>query len=175
MEHFLKRLHIYNKIPLTVNITEIAVKILVELLSTLALATKQIKEGKPSASVFDEVLYYLNRRNAEKFFKKLFGEKDTEAVLQRLDRLTQDEARITAAETLKVVHGLIQNMEVVMISKQIDQACRPLGVEAFSPRRQGIGRSSKRYPRYVCGPQSLTSCELCLNEQKNCCSNSRVL
>jgi hypothetical protein len=36
---------------------ELVVKILVELLSTLALATKQIKEGKPSESVFGKVLY----------------------------------------------------------------------------------------------------------------------
>jgi hypothetical protein len=37
---------------------EMLVKILVELLSTLALATKQMKEGKKSESVSDEVLYY---------------------------------------------------------------------------------------------------------------------
>jgi hypothetical protein len=35
--------------------SEILVKILVELLSTLALATKQIKEGKPSKSIFGDV------------------------------------------------------------------------------------------------------------------------
>jgi hypothetical protein len=46
--------------------------------------------------------------------KKLLGEKDVEAVLQRLDRLTQDEARTTAAQTLEVVHGLVQNISVVM-------------------------------------------------------------
>ena len=37
-----------------------------------------------------------------------------ESVLQRLDRLTQDEARITVAQTLGVVHGLVGNMKVVM-------------------------------------------------------------
>ena len=99
--------------------TEIVVKILVELLSTLALATKQIKQGKPSESVFGEVLYYLTQCNAEKLVKKLLGEKDVEAVLQRLDRLTQDEARITAAQTLEVVYGLVQNMRVVMDGEQI--------------------------------------------------------
>ena len=50
IEHFLKRLEIYTKIPPTVAMTEMVVKILVELLSTLALATKQIKQGKPSES-----------------------------------------------------------------------------------------------------------------------------
>jgi len=38
------------------------------------------------------------------------GGKEAEAVLQRLDRLTQDEARTTAAEILNVVHGLVQDM-----------------------------------------------------------------
>jgi hypothetical protein len=42
------------------------------------------------------------------------GENEVEAVLQRLDRLTQDEARTAAAQTLDVVHGLVQNMKVVM-------------------------------------------------------------
>ncbi len=52
--------------------------------------------------------------SAEKLVKKLLGEKDVEAILQRLDRLTQDEARMTAAQTLEVVCGFVQNMRVVM-------------------------------------------------------------
>jgi hypothetical protein len=35
--------------------------------------------------------------------KKLRGEKDIEAALQKLDRLTLDEVRATAAQTLRVV------------------------------------------------------------------------
>ena len=50
----------------------------------------------------------------EKFAKKLLGESEIEAVLQRLDRLTQDEARMTVAQTLGVVYGLVGNMKVVM-------------------------------------------------------------
>ena len=49
-----------------------------------------------------------------KLIKKLWGEKEVEAVLHRLDRLTQDEARTTAAQTLEIVYGLVQNMRVVM-------------------------------------------------------------
>jgi hypothetical protein len=52
--------------------------------------------------------------NAVKVVKKLLGENGVEAVLQRLDRLSQDEARTTAAQTLEVVYGLVQNMRVVM-------------------------------------------------------------
>jgi hypothetical protein len=46
--------------------------------------------------------------------KKLWGGKEVEAVLERLDRLTRDEARTTAAQTLEVVYGLVQNMRVVI-------------------------------------------------------------
>ena len=67
--------------------------------------------------------------NTEKFVKKLFGEKDIEAVLQRLNRLTQDEAKLTAAQILEVVHGLVQNMRVVTDGEQIYQACHSLGVK----------------------------------------------
>ena len=52
IENFLNRLDIYTKIPPTVAMTEMVVKILVELLSALALVTKEIKQGKPSESVF---------------------------------------------------------------------------------------------------------------------------
>jgi hypothetical protein len=46
------------------------------------------------------------------------GESEIEGVLQRLDRLTQDEARITAAQTLGVVHGLVGTVKEIMESAQ---------------------------------------------------------
>jgi hypothetical protein len=70
---------------------------------------------------------YVTQYSAEKLVKKLFGEKDVEAVLQRLDRLTQDEARTTAAEILKVVYGLVQDM-----SGQIHHTHISLTVEDLS-------------------------------------------
>jgi hypothetical protein len=51
---------------------------------------------------------------AEKFAKKLLGEHEIEVVLQRLDRLTEDEARITVVSTLGVVHGLVGNVKKIM-------------------------------------------------------------
>jgi hypothetical protein len=35
-------------------------------------------------------------------------------VLHRLDRLTQEEARMTVAQTLGVVHDLVNNVRIVM-------------------------------------------------------------
>ena len=69
----------------------------------------------------------------EKLVGKLRGEKKMEAMVQRLDRLTRAEARQTVAHVLKVVHGLVENMKVVMDGEQIHQACRPLSVEDDSP------------------------------------------
>ena len=45
---------------------------------------------------------------------KLLGENETEAVLERLDRLNHEEARTVAVQTLEVVYGLVKNMKVVM-------------------------------------------------------------
>jgi hypothetical protein len=50
----------------------------------------------------------------EKFTKKILGESEIENVLRRLDRLTEEEARMTATQTLGVVHGLVGNVKVFM-------------------------------------------------------------
>ena len=50
----------------------------------------------------------------EKFAKKLLGDSEIETILQRLDRLTQDEARMTVAQTMGVIYGLVGNMRIVM-------------------------------------------------------------
>ncbi len=48
---------------------------------------------------------------------KLRGEKDIEATIQRLDRLTLDEGWATAAQTLEVVYGLVQHRRAMMDSE----------------------------------------------------------
>ncbi|KAN0116444.1 hypothetical protein V8E52_005825 [Russula decolorans] len=98
VSNFLRRFQIYaEKLSLSPAMSDIVVKIMVEILSVLALATKQIKQGR-----------------FKKFAKKLLGESDIEAVLQRLDRLTQEEARVALAHTLELVHGLFDTLRVVM-------------------------------------------------------------
>ena len=62
VEHFLNRLDIYTKIPPTVNMNEMIVKILVQLLSILGLATKQLQQGILSESALGEIFYYLTMR-----------------------------------------------------------------------------------------------------------------
>ena len=88
-----------------------------EILSTLAMATRQIKQGRLSES---HPFRYgtFTERSIEKFVKKILGENDIEAVLQRLDRLTLDEARATGAQTLQVVYGLVQHRRIVLDGKK---------------------------------------------------------
>ena len=90
----------------------IIVKIMVELLSAIAVVTKQIKQSRPRKCV--PISESLSEHDAVKLVKKIMGEKEVESVLQRLDRLTLDESRTTAMQTLDVVHGLVQNLRVVM-------------------------------------------------------------
>ena len=100
--------------------TDMIVKIMVQSLSVLALATKQITQGRLSMCDIN-----VNHKPSgaecatEKFAKKLLGESEIEVVLQRLDRLTQDEARITVAQTLGVVHGLVGSVKEIMEGAQL--------------------------------------------------------
>jgi hypothetical protein len=109
IEQLIKPLDIYAQIPPTPTVDEIVVKIMAELLSTLALTTKELMHGRRSECILADMLL-STQYNAERFLKKTSKKKDAEAVLRRLDRLSQTEARTTAAETLKVVHSLVQTM-----------------------------------------------------------------
>jgi hypothetical protein len=125
--NFLGRLHIYTDIPSTPTMSGILITIMVEVLSVLALATKQIKQGRFSMLSMGYVhIPLIAELGAEKFAKKLLGENDIEAVLRRLDRLTDDEARLTIAQTLQVVHGLVNNVKVVMDGMHVLPARRKL-------------------------------------------------
>jgi len=58
--------------------------------------------------------HLITQCDSEKLGKKLLGENDVEAVLQRLDRLTREEAQTTATQTLGLVYGLVKNIKVIM-------------------------------------------------------------
>ena len=49
----------------------------------------------------------------EKYVKKLFGKTEIEDALKRLDRLTQEEARMAAAENLRLTHAVDKKVEGV--------------------------------------------------------------
>ncbi|KAI0269711.1 hypothetical protein BGY98DRAFT_1190196, partial [Russula aff. rugulosa BPL654] len=100
IEAFFQRLEIYTKAAFNQEMVDIITKIMVEVLNVLGIATKEIRQGR-----------------IKKYLRKLIGRTDIEDVLKRLDRLTQEEARMAAAQILKVantvddkVEGIANNM-----------------------------------------------------------------
>ncbi|KAF8494954.1 hypothetical protein F5888DRAFT_613262 [Russula emetica] len=89
IERFFQRLEIYTGITPTTAMTNMIVDIMVEVLTILAMATKEVKRGR-----------------LQKYFRKLVGNTEIEDSLQRLDRLTREEARMASAESLKVAHNV---------------------------------------------------------------------
>ena len=60
IENFIRRLTIYNEIPPTPAMTEMIIKIMAELINVLALATKQMKQGRFSMSALaDDYLWLI--------------------------------------------------------------------------------------------------------------------
>ena len=105
MEYFFKRLEAYIEVRPTAAMTDIIVKIMVEVLSILGIVTKEIGQGQMS-------IYFPTKMStkadlpAEKYLKKLIGRKDIEDALRRLDQLTQEEARMAATEVLRITRGI---------------------------------------------------------------------
>ena len=125
VSNFLRRFQIYaEKLPLSPAMSDIVVKIMVEILSVLALVTKQINQGRFSKWFFHTTVQFSPfERATERFAKKILGESDVEAVLQRLDRLTQEEARVALTHTLELVHRLFDTLRVFMNGVSIWLRC----------------------------------------------------
>ncbi|KAH9055790.1 ankyrin repeat-containing domain protein [Lactarius deliciosus] len=84
IENFFERLQTHTEVPLTVQMTNVMGKVMAEVLSMLAVATKAM---------------YQSRRKT--FLKKLVGRNDIEDALLRLDKLEQGELRTVSAQVLK--------------------------------------------------------------------------
>ena len=54
----------------------------------------------------------------ETFLRRLLGKNDVEDALKRLDTLTQEEARMATAETLKVARNVDDKVTVVLEGTQ---------------------------------------------------------
>ena len=82
---------------------EVLVKIVIELLSILSIATKEVRRrraskffGQGDASCFTADIL------SELFARKLLGRTDIEDALKRLERLIQEEFQMVTAQILKV-------------------------------------------------------------------------
>ena len=95
------------------------VKIMIEVLNIFAIATKEIRQGRASALPLTIYNCQLSaNRCIEKYLKKLIGKKEMEDALQRLDKLTQEEARMATAEILRLTQ-IIDNKVTTVDNKVI--------------------------------------------------------
>ncbi|KAI9443877.1 hypothetical protein H4582DRAFT_1807187, partial [Lactarius indigo] len=115
IENFFRRLEIYTKVPPTPAMTDMMVKIMVEVLDILGTATKEMKQSR-----------------AKKFLKKVAGIRRLEDGLTKLDKMTNEEARMANAEVLKVAHDINEKVEEVRAGvKDVDEKARGIS------RREG--------------------------------------
>ena len=114
VECFFKRLESYTEVKPSEEMTDMMVKIVVEVLSVLAIVTVEIKQKRRSQFITSDFWVLTQGFFLEKFLKKLLGRNDVEDALKRLDKLTQEEARMAMAEMLKITRGVDGNVKVLM-------------------------------------------------------------
>ena len=103
VESFFKRLEVYTQISLTTKMAEVLVKIVIELLSILSIATKEVKRRRASELSARYALHItIHMFFSELFSRKLLGRTDIEDALRRLDSLIQEEVQMAIVQTLKV-------------------------------------------------------------------------
>jgi uncharacterized protein YoxC len=112
IENFFRRLEVYTKVPPTPAMTDMMVKIMVEVLDILGTATKEMRQSRAS-----EFIYRLLSVGAhvivEKFLKKIAGIRKLEDGLKRLDKMTNDEARMANAEVMRIAHDINTKVDSV--------------------------------------------------------------
>ncbi|KAN0136165.1 hypothetical protein V8E53_006025 [Lactarius tabidus] len=96
IENFFRRLEVYTSVPPTPAMTDMMVKIIVEVLDILGTATKEMKQSR-----------------AKKFLKKIAGITKLEDGLKKLDKMTNEEARMANAEALRLCQTIDKKVDVV--------------------------------------------------------------
>jgi cell division protein FtsI/penicillin-binding protein 2 len=112
IDFFLQRLNIYTEIPLTNDLTELLGKIMAELLSILAISTREIADRKMS-ELIHSLSPFLADHGSETFLKRLVGKTGIEDALERLDTLTKEESLMAVTRNLKVTHQVDDNVMAV--------------------------------------------------------------
>jgi hypothetical protein len=125
IEYFFKRLETYTEVRPNAAMTDVIVAIMVEVLNVMAIATKEIKQGRTSElSTADSCICIGSAdRRSEKYLKKLMGKTDIEDALRRLDKLTQEEVRMATAQLLELTHGVGDTVKLVLDGAQCVKFC----------------------------------------------------
>ena len=132
IDSFIMRLESYKDVPPTSAMMDMIVKIMVEVISILSIATAEIKRGRRSEPIASD-FSLLSDICLGKYLNRLLGKSDIDGALKRLDTLTQEEARMAIAELLKVTHLMDDKIRLI-----IDGAQKCIS-------------SPTRYPELFCG------------------------
>jgi len=108
---FLARLKIYTGMPLTNKLKEWLGNIMTELLTILALSTKEMTDGKISESIWLPS-HFWSDYNSGRFLKWLTGISDLEDACRRLESLSDDDGRMFFARNLEVMHSHEQGTQL---------------------------------------------------------------
>jgi hypothetical protein len=89
----------------------------------------------------------LTKGCSEKYVKKLIGRTEIEDALKRLDKLTQEEARMAAAQNLKVTHTVddrVRGVADAVVAVDSRVACVDDRVAGVDDRVQQMAEDVKR-------------------------------
>ena len=109
---FFARLETYTQVAPTMAMTNIITEIMAEVLKIFGIATKELRRGSASEFLI-KCVWNSTQLCAEKFFRKLAGMAELEDALNKLDRLTQEEARMAHAEVLRITHSIRNEVKIV--------------------------------------------------------------
>jgi hypothetical protein len=126
IEYFVGRLKIYTRISPTPELDKIIVKLIVELISTLALVTKKLARRRLRESAFSLLTCYLTRCDAVKRVFNFFAVKDIKEARQRLEKRMHEENRYIDALTLGRVDGLEKKLTE---GEQMHSACNLISIK----------------------------------------------
>ena len=112
IENFFRRLEVYTTVPPTPAMSNMMVKIMAEVLDILGTATKEMKQNRASKLILGPRSLEVDV-SSEKFLKKIAGITKLEDGLKKLDKMTNDEARMANAVVLKVAHTIDANVRLV--------------------------------------------------------------
>ena len=116
IEAFFQRLEIYTGAAFNQEMVDIITKIMVEVLNFLGIATKEIRQGWTSKLLLYNCAAVDRALFQEKYLRKLIRRTDVEDALKRLDRLTQEEARMAAAQVLEVTSAIDERVQGIAVN-----------------------------------------------------------
>jgi hypothetical protein len=131
---FVNRLEIHSQISHTTTTDKTVLKFIVELISTLALLTRKLKQRGSRELLLVGFSPSITQSRAVRFAKNYFAVKDIKTARHRLDQLINEELATTAAKLLEAIHGDIEDFQF-MDGEQTRSTCDPPSIDALLSRR----------------------------------------